>query len=272
MKIMTLASNAFLTRASMAICAFLEQAVACRLDIIRLARALWAMLFAGSMPAELVTRTIEQITTAQCQDGGWTEPEETAWAIGSIGCVERNDDLRVHTARQWLSRTRKPTGGWGRHSRDKARITITALVAALVPEAIRTEDLSWLNGEWEKDFYGHVRLSYKAGFFLLSCNRENDLSRQTIAYLFQDQNEDGGFAPWKGHPIGSDPWSTGVVLWGLSRWAHHSETHEVMLKALAWLERSQLPSGYWPYHYLDDGTSLALIGAVAAMKALAANK
>ena len=44
----------------------------------------------------------------------------------------------------------------------------------------------------------------------------------------------------------------------------------VINRALAWLERTQLPNGYWPYHYLDDGTSLALIGAVDAMKALAA--
>ena len=39
-------------------------------------------------------------------------------------------------------------------------------------------------------------------------------------------------------------------------------------KALDWLERTQLPSGYWPYHYLDEGTSYALIGAVSALKAL----
>jgi len=91
---------------------------------------------------------------------------------------------------------------------------------------------------------------------------------RTIEHLAKDQNEDGGFGPWKEHPIGSDPWSTGVVLWGLSRWIENVDP-VVIEKALDWLRKTQLPSGYWPYHYLDDGTSLALIGAVSAMKALA---
>ena len=102
-------------------------------------------------------------------------------------------------------------------------------------------------------------------------DHEDELVAQTIAHLAQDQNSDGGFAPWKGHPIGSDPWSTGVVLWGLSRWVDQVD-HAVLEKALNWLQETQLPSGYWPYHYLDDGTSLALIGSVAALKSLKARE
>ena len=135
---------------------------------------------------------------------------------------------------------------------------------------IKVEDIDWLLDEWRKDFAGPVRLSYKAGFFLLAMaqKQKNDLIVQTISHLAQDQNDDGGFGPWRDHPIGSDPWSTGVVLWGLSKWIDLVDAM-VIEKALAWLRKTQLPSGYWPYHYLDDGTSLALIGAVSAMKALA---
>ena len=39
--------------------------------------------------------------------------------------------------------------------------------------------------------------------------------------------------------------------------------------AVDWLNKTQLPNGYWSYHYLDDGTSMAVIGAVASLKALA---
>jgi hypothetical protein len=139
-----------------------------------------------------------------------------------------------------------------------------------VPSVIKPDDITWLANEWQRDYEGHVRLSYKAGFFLLAMREgyANNLVGQTVEHLAKDQNEDGGFGPWRNHPIGSDPWSTGVVLWGLSRWIRIVDK-AVINKAISWLEKTQLPSGYWPYHYLDDGTSLALIGAVAAMKALA---
>jgi hypothetical protein len=142
-----------------------------------------------------------------------------------------------------------------------------------VPEVVKETDLGWVTTEWQRDFESPVRLSYKAGFFLLAMaqKQKNDLVVQTIFHLAQDQNSDGGFAPWRGHPIGSDPWSTGVVLWGLSKWIDHIDAM-VIEKALAWLRNTQLPSGYWPYHYLDDGTSLALIGSVAALKSLKARE
>jgi len=203
-------------------------------------------------------------------DGGWSDPEETAWAAGVIRALKGDKDAGLAAAKSWLKSERKAGGGWGRHPRDMARIPITGLISALVPEVIEQRDMDWMRSEWQRDFEGPVRLSYKGGFFLLGTprNQENALVFRTIEHLAKDQNEDGGFGPWKGHPIGSDPWSTGVVLWGLSRWIKHVDP-VVIEKALEWLRKTQLPSGYWPYHYLDDGTSLALIGAVSAMKALA---
>ena len=119
---------------------------------------------------------------------------------------------------------------------------------------------------------GIVQLSYKAGFFLLSTGNKKELVdsslvEKTIEYLSQDQNDDGGFAPWKNHPIGSDPWSTGVVLWGLSKWGDRVDK-QIFKKALMWLRKSQLPCGVWPYHYLDDGASMAVLGIVGAQKVL----
>jgi len=82
---------------------------------------------------------------------------------------------------------------------------------------------------------------------------------QTLTYLESEQSEDGGFGPWKDHPVGSDPWSTGVVLWGLSSLGERSPIH-IIERAVTWLESTQLPNGLWPYHYLDDGSVMALIG------------
>lgn len=145
-----------------------------------------------------------------------------------------------------------------------------AIVIALVPDVATEADWGWLRNEWKRDLEKPVKLSYKGGFYLLAENADGPTSLidSTIHFLKNDQNEDGGFGPWKNHPIGSDPWSTGIVLWGLSKWIDKIDP-TVIKRALEWLARTQLPSGYWPYHYLDEGTSYALIGAVSAMKALA---
>jgi squalene cyclase len=253
---------------------FLTDSLSRSLETIRIARAASALSLAGSLGSgSLSQQAIDFLLMKQRSDGGWSDPEETAWAVKTIIFAHGSSNPRVQTAIKWLQSACLPTGGWGRHPRDQARIPITALISSLVPAAFKSEDLNWLQNEWARDFSGPVMLSYKAGFFLLAMaqRQENDLVVRTISHLAQDQNDDGGFGPWKGHPIGSDPWSTGVVLWGLSKWIDHIDAI-VIEKALAWLRNTQLPSGYWPYHYLDDGTSLALIGAVAAMKALAANE
>jgi len=250
---------------------FVSDAAKKPLEPIRTARAVWALSFSGtSLLGPLHDQIIGYLIRAQRADGGWSDPEETAWAAGAIGSLGEQSSLLVQTAAEWLDSVRKPTGGWGRHDRDQARIPVTALIAALVPDVVKPNDITWISNQWQRDFEGTVRLSYKAGFFLLAMpeGHANPLVEQTIEHLAKDQNDDGGFGPWKNHPIGSDPWSTGVVLWGLSRWIGLVDK-DVIHKAIAWLERRQLPNGYWPYHYLDDGTSLALIGAVAAMKALA---
>ena len=266
--------QAILTKAVKALIEFANIALERKQEPIRIARTVFSLLKAGCS-SDISTFQIfaDYLMQCQCLDGGWSGPDETVWALSVIRLVKGDNHPRLHSALDWLHSTRKASGGWGYNSRDKARIPTTALVAVMEPNILGTKDHNWLFNEWQKDFTSPVRLSYKAGFFLLSMTfgKACELVRRTITHLTEDQNDDGGFAPWRGHPIGSDPWSTGVVLWGLSRWGDSVDL-DVFKRALEWLEKTQLPSGYWPYHYLDDGTSLALIGAVSAMKALAGTK
>lgn len=260
-----------ITRASSCLTRFLGESLSRSMETVRIARAASALFFAGTIISnDLFQQIISLLLEKQRHDGGWSDIEETAWAQWCISYDRNQIGNSLIIARNWLNNERLKTGGWGRHSRDYARIPITSLISALVPAIVKKEDIDWLKKEWASDFNGPVRLSYKAGFYLLAITKEDDdkLVAQTLSHLAQDQNEDGGFAPWKGHPIASEAWSTGVVLWGLSHWIDAID-RTVIEKALNWLERAQLPSGYWPYHYLDEGTSFALIGAVAAMKALA---
>lgn len=247
------------------------------LEPIRVARSGWAVIHAGTNSGAHFWGIVENsIKTSQFSDGGWSDAEETAWAASVILHLRGKDDPLVLTAIQWLKSNCLYCGGWGKHTRDRARIPTTALVLTLLPEAGKDVDYKWVAQEWAKDLAGSVQLSYKAGFYLLvaghaSIQGDSGLIDRTIRHLIDDQNDDGGFAPWKNHPIGSDPWSTGVVLWGLSKWIDRVEP-AVIERALHWLEVTQLPSGYWPYHYLDEGTSYALIGAVSAMRAMASRK
>ena len=213
----------------------------------------------------------DYLVHSQQKDGGWSDPEETAWCASFLFRKRNEKSSCVLSAIDWLKSSRIVYGGWGKHSRDQARIPTTALVAALLPSVILDADYKVIAQNWFKDLSDQVQLSYKAGFYLLteSAHKEADTSlvEKTIAYLEQNQNRDGGFGPWQNHPIGSDPWSTGVVLWGFAKWIHIVDKY-VITKALDWLKKAQLPSGYWPYHYLDDGTSFALIGAVSAFQVL----
>ena len=108
-----------------------------------------------------------------------------------------------------------------------------------------------------------VKLTYKGGFYLL-CQRGNprprpDLVQQTIEHLCLSQHDDGGFGPWRGHPIGSDAWSTGISLVGL---ASHPELapRDVARRAATWLSRPQVASGLWPCHFIDEGSAYATWG------------
>ena len=257
---------------------FIGENASSQFENMRLSRAGWTILFAGSDKLNsIVKKCAVNLLQAQIKDGGWADPEETAWAAGFISQVKGKDHSGVSAAIQWLMKSNRINGGgWGKHSRDRARIPTTALVLSLLPEAGSDEDYEWVAKEWAKDLSGSVQLSYKAGFYLFvaghaSIQGDSELIDRTIGHLIDDQNDDGGFAPWKNHPIGSDPWSTGVVLWGLSKWIDRVDP-AVIERALHWLEVTQLPTGYWPYHYLDEGTSYALIGAVSAMRAMASRK
>ena len=85
--------------------------------------------------------------------------------------------------------------------------------------------------------------------------------------MSDEQNPDGGFAPWKGHPIGSEPWSTGVCLLGLTSYPDLVEI-PVITNTLQWLEKNQLFNGLWPCHYIEEGSAYCYWGAVEALKYL----
>ena len=259
-------ASQMVTRAINGMANLAYQAVQQRLEPIRLARVGYALLTSGcsikgSFPDD---RLSYYLISAQCEDGGWTDVEETLWCLGYLAAFSDRYKVQLDNGRNWLTSVRLPCGAWGKSKRDQPRIPVTALASVLVPETINVSGLEWLASQWETDLASSTPLTYKGAFFLVAqahiqAPHADDLVDRTLAYLCGEQEDDGGFSPWKGHPVSSDPWSTGVVLWGLSRFAARISTDTVE-RAVSWLESRQLPDGLWPYHYLDDGAAMALIG------------
>ncbi len=205
-------------------------------------------------------------------DGGWCDINDTAlisFLIKDIPNLKPN----YNRALKWLKAQKIKDAGWGRTQRDIPRIPVTGLLLTLLPELADDASLSWLEMEWTKELHSETTLTYKGAFTLMAfastgfTPQNPSLIADTIEYLVSEQNEDGGFAPWKGHPIGSEPWSTGVDLIGLLSFPELIKP-EIIEKTLDWLAKNQLPNGLWPCHYIEEGSSYCYWGAVEALKYL----
>lgn len=240
-----------------------------KLEPIRLARAGYALLTSGcstkgSFPEDSLST---YLVRNQQGDGGWVDVEETLWCLGYLSAFGERYYKEATNGKKWLSLVRLLCKAWGTSSRDQPRIPITSLATVLTPEIVDDATLNWLAQQWQEDLNSTTQLTYKGAFFLLAsahteAHYDKKLINRTIEYLTTEQEVDGGYGPWKGHPVGCDPWSTGIVLWGLSK-VQEKVPKETIERALSWLNSKQLDNGMWPYHYLDDGTSMALLGTAS---------
>ena len=262
--------------AIIALSRFVYVGIQTNLEPIRVARASYALQFSGcSLTTGFPWRDVSQyLITNQHEDGGWNDVEETLWCIAYLRYFADTFGSAYENATRWLKSVQLPCGAWGKSSRDYPRITLTALASALAPDISSESSLKWLAYQWEIDYTNTTKLTYKGALYLLAHNdhkcADRELINKTSAYLVNEQEPDGGFGPWRGHPLGSDPWSTGIVIWGLSKLRNYAPVHTIY-SAVSWLQRRQLHDGLWPYHYLDDGTAMALIGIVSALPVLRVN-
>lgn len=231
-------------------------------DCERVARI---MVLTGIAPSELQGWLVSR----QQSDGGWASVMETGWCTAALG-----PDVRGARdgGLSWVESQRLETGGWGATARDALRLPVSGLLLRLHGTAIGCHrDWGALERSWARDLAGSLRLTYKAAFYLMSqtanANRNEDLEAETMGYLIGNANPDGGFAPWRGHPIGSDPWSTGICLVGLCSMPS-AVNRDVIAGAAAWLVSTQLKSGHWPCHFIDEGTAYAFWGLSEAEKLL----
>ncbi len=208
----------------------------------------------------------------QRDDGGWTDVIETTWCTTFLDLFgERSSS--VEKAYQWIGDQRNKEGGWGNNNRDSARIPATGLLLYMLPRLSADKDLHWLEEKWCQEQQNDPCLTYKAAFSLMAFGRnsyhpkDKTLITSTVKWLSDQQNDDDGWAPWKGHPIGSNPWCTGIAIAGLLQFPVEI-SEGIIRKALQWLQGTQLSNGLWPYHYIDDGSGWALYSLVLGYRFL----
>ena len=252
----------------------LQTGCAC-LEPIRRYRSLVCVAKAGSLTKKRGS-DLASDPLGRYSDGGWRDVEETVWALAFLdiaGLWLRFPGGWRQESIEWLKNERTIDGAWGRTARDMSRIPVTAWVITLLSELADERALAWLEAEWKRDLTAATKLTYKGALTLKAFAsvggilKDAGLIKQTVEYLVSEQNEDGGFGPWKDHPIGSEPWSTGIALIGLAAWPELVPS-ETLGKALVWLGGEQLSNGLWPCHYIEEGSAYCYWGAVEAMKLL----
>jgi hypothetical protein len=244
-----------------------------QLDPERVARVSLALLLAGANPSlPVIKEAAKYIAGLQRHDGGWANVEETLWATSFFNKLNNTSyDHVVCRAVSWLNSERHPNAGWGQTKRDQPRIPLTGLVMFLIPETNVMEVREWLERAAGAELAGPRVLSYKIAIPLMALSNDREWVQSVFCYklkeaLQNEQNPDGGFGPWRGHPIGSEVWSTAFAVIALTRTRVVSEPRDSLNAAITWLEKNQLNDGSWAYHFIDEGAALGCWALVEALK------
>ena len=233
-----------------------------KLDVKRAARAGTVLIHAGASPkGALLGRLANYILENQQIDGGWCDVEETVWSLAYLKYLGGFEHV-FGRGMSWLHRQRHDKGCWGNSYRDVPRLPLTGLMLQLLPEIVDEQVIKWLEKAALEELSSLPVLTYKLSIPLIVLSRyEHMLSKintteKLLNRLLEEQNNDGGFGPWKDHPVGSEPWSTAFAV--LSLGGHTmGRSQEALQRAVNWLAECQLPDGSWAYHYIDEGSSLA---------------
>jgi len=254
-------------RSVVSLCQILKNFLLKEIELTRICRVAVLLRESGINPnATLYRRLTRKCINLERSDGGWTDVVETLWCTALLNTFDEFSD-RVQSGLKWLRDQRHKDGGWGKSIRDVGRVPVTGLLLYLLPQLSSNEHLKWLENRWCQEWKVEPTLTYKAALTLMAFQHNNyhpeneELIVNTVHWLSGQQNDDGGWGPWKGHPVGSDPWCTGIAMMGLLRYPD-KVAKDLLSKGLNWLKEKQLPNGLWPYHYIEEGSSWALYALV----------
>lgn len=236
------------------------------IEISRITRTSALLLMSGLSSLDIDTRIVDRCLRSQQADGGFVGNTDTLWNIKLLEFFPEYRPQR-ESAIQWLVQGNGLEPGFGRSKRDMHRIPVTGLALFLLPELGNSKTLEWLETTWWKE---KNSLTYKAAYTLLAFRQcgyqplhQSMMIRDTIDWLVSQQQKSGGFAPWLDHPVGENVYCTAVAMLGIMSDCDRLH-HTVINRAYKYLCSTQLRSGIWPYHEIEDGSAWGLFAITQA--------
>jgi len=251
----------------------LKQYLEKEIELERVVRVALLLIKSGVNQNNSIFQAIaKRCLVEQKNDGGWIGVEDSIWCVAFLKEFQEYPN-EYKRGLEWLKKQKLKSGGWGKTKRDIGRIPITGILLFLLPELSNKDSLGWLENKWKKEFSYNPKLTYKSAFTLMTL-KSNDyqfddsgLLNNTIDWLTSQQNEDYGWGPCKGLPIGSTPFCTGVAMIGLLQYPDRIDQN-VISNGLNWIENNQLENGLWPDHYIEEGSIWSLYALTEGYKLL----
>ncbi len=251
----------------------LKQYLEKEIELERIIRVALLLIKSGvNQNNSIFQKILKRCLAEQKNDGGWIGVEDSIWCVAFLKEFEEYSE-EYKRGLKWIKNQKLENGGWGKTKRDIGRIPITGILLHLLPELSNNDSLRWLENEWKKEFSYTPKLTYKSAFTLMTLKNNNyqfddsDLLNNTIDWLKSQQNEDYGWGPCKGQPIGSTPFCTGVSMIGLLQYPDRVDQN-VISNGLNWIENNQLENGLWPDHYIEEGSIWSLYALTEGYKLL----
>jgi len=216
-------------------------------------------LLSGVSPSCISSEIVRCSVESQREDGGYIGNSDTMFNALFLSHYPEHYS-KVEKALSWIQGNSTKNGGWGRTQRDMPRIPVTGLLLYFCPSLAMPKHLQWLEKTWTSE---QNSLTYKAAYALAAFEKkryepqDKSIIANTVDWLISQQEINGGFAPWKGHPVGANILYTSVATLGLLAYGKNMLENQI-LRAYRYMRDTQLSSGIWAYHEIEDGTSWGL--------------
>jgi hypothetical protein len=239
------------------------------LDLKRIAKTASLLICSGLSPNSIPAGIIRRCLAEQRKDGGWVSIVDTMWNAYFLQLLAyQHYKPQIDKAKTFLLLQINEHGLWGRSKRDISRIPVTGILFYLFPDLADCDRLLLLEELWRLE---KNSLTYKAAYTLMAFKATDytpgnkALIDDTVEWLRGNQRSNGGFAPWKDHPIDANVFCTALTVLGMIQYKE-SVPGEVFQKSYHWLLNTRLPNGIWPYHEIEDGASWGLYALTQLLK------
>ena len=239
------------------------------LELKRMTKTATLLYECGFKSPALFNDLAGRCVRTQHEDGGWVAVVDTMWNMRFLSLLDASSYGRaIERGEKYLNGNTSAMGLWGRSKRDFDRIPVSGIMLSRLQNMVSVERLLGLEHLWVKEFGS---LTYKAAYTLMAFCDNNysptrtDLIVKTIRWIEENQREDGSFGPWKNHPVASDTYCTAIALLGMLTYPQLLDRSSIV-RASDWLLKTQLPSGVWPFHEIEDGGSWALRALVESKR------